>query len=182
MNVMATKMPSSAAVSVGRAWLLLLSGVSFQQEKSTSGMSAAHREKLMSDLRTVIADAEEVLKVTADQATAGASELRVRMQERLHQAKGRLLDLQENASPVPVPPATPPTTTFTTIRGVPSARPPARHDHRPAHRPPLNERTDARVPRWAVRVAAQLLGTALALAQVRLELLVADPRSSKSCG
>jgi len=62
-----------------------------------SEMSASHREKLMSDLRTVITDAEEVLKVTADQATAGASELRVRMQERLHQAKGRLLDLQENA-------------------------------------------------------------------------------------
>lgn len=60
-----------------------------------SELSAAHREKLMTDLRTVIADAEEVLKVTADQATAGASELRVRMQERLQQAKSRLLDLQE---------------------------------------------------------------------------------------
>ncbi len=59
--------------------------------------SAAHREKLMSDLRVVIADAEEVLRVTADQASAGASELRVRMQERLQQAKGRLLDLQESA-------------------------------------------------------------------------------------
>ncbi len=58
--------------------------------------SAAHREKLMSDLRVVIADAEEVLRVTADQASAGASELRVRMQERLQQAKGRLLDLQES--------------------------------------------------------------------------------------
>ncbi len=59
--------------------------------------TAAHREKLMSDLRVVIADAEEVLRVTADQASAGASELRVRMQERLQQAKGRLLDLQESA-------------------------------------------------------------------------------------
>ncbi len=62
-----------------------------------SELSAANREKLMSDLRVVIADAEEVLRVTADQASAGASELRVRMQERLQQAKGRLLDLQETA-------------------------------------------------------------------------------------
>ena len=60
-------------------------------------MSAATREKLMNDLRTVIADAEEVLRVTADQATAGASELRVRMQERLVQAKARLQDMQESA-------------------------------------------------------------------------------------
>ena len=60
-------------------------------------VSPGHREKLMTDLRTVISDAEEVLKVTADQATAGAAELRVRMQERLTQAKHRLHDLQENA-------------------------------------------------------------------------------------
>ena len=59
--------------------------------------TVVNREKLMADLRTVIADAEEVLKVTADQASAGAAELRVRMQERLHQAKLRLHDLQENA-------------------------------------------------------------------------------------
>ena len=62
-----------------------------------SEISAVHREKLMSDLRTVIADAEEVLKVTADQATAGAADLRQRMQERLLQARSRLLDLQEGA-------------------------------------------------------------------------------------
>jgi ElaB/YqjD/DUF883 family membrane-anchored ribosome-binding protein len=64
---------------------------------SMTELSAAHREKLMSDLRVVIADAEEVLRVTADQATAGASELRVRMQERLQQAKVRLQDLQDTA-------------------------------------------------------------------------------------
>jgi ElaB/YqjD/DUF883 family membrane-anchored ribosome-binding protein len=64
---------------------------------SMTEMSAAHREKLMSDLRVVIADAEEVLRVTADQASAGASELRVRMQERLQQAKVRLQDLQDTA-------------------------------------------------------------------------------------
>ncbi len=62
-----------------------------------SELTAAHREKLMSDLRTVIGDAEEVLRVTADQASAGASELRVRMQERMQQAKMRLQDLQDSA-------------------------------------------------------------------------------------
>ncbi|MCU0919722.1 MAG: DUF883 family protein [Burkholderiaceae bacterium] len=62
-----------------------------------SELTAAHKDKLMADLRTVISDAEEVLKVTADQASTGAAELRVRMQERLHQAKGRLHDLQETA-------------------------------------------------------------------------------------
>jgi ElaB/YqjD/DUF883 family membrane-anchored ribosome-binding protein len=62
-----------------------------------SEISAVHREKLMSDLRTVIADAEEVLKVTADQASAGAADLRVRMQERLQQARIRLHDLQDSA-------------------------------------------------------------------------------------
>jgi ElaB/YqjD/DUF883 family membrane-anchored ribosome-binding protein len=62
-----------------------------------SELTAAHREKLMADLRVVIADAEEVLRVTTDQASAGVSELRTRMQERLQQAKTRLLDLQDTA-------------------------------------------------------------------------------------
>ena len=59
--------------------------------------TSTQREKLMTDLHTVISDAEEVLKVTAGQATAGAAELRVRMQERLQQAKHRLQDLQDSA-------------------------------------------------------------------------------------
>ena len=62
-----------------------------------SETTVVNREKLMSDLRTVIADAEEVLKVTADQANSGAAELRVRMQERLQQAKIRLQDLRGRA-------------------------------------------------------------------------------------
>ena len=62
-----------------------------------SELTASHREKLMTDLRTVIGEAEEVLKVTAAQASVGAVELRVRMQERLRQAKERLQDLQDSA-------------------------------------------------------------------------------------
>ena len=43
-------------------------------------MTAAHKEKLMHDLRVVITDAEELLRVTADQAGAGATEVRGRIQ------------------------------------------------------------------------------------------------------
>ena len=41
-----------------------------------SELTASHRDKLMTDLRTVIGDAEEVLKVTADQASAGGGSAR----------------------------------------------------------------------------------------------------------
>lgn len=63
-----------------------------------SELTSAHREKLMTDLRTGIADAEEVLRVTADQASAGATALRKRMQDRLQHAKGRLHELQESTA------------------------------------------------------------------------------------
>jgi ElaB/YqjD/DUF883 family membrane-anchored ribosome-binding protein len=62
-----------------------------------SELSADHKEKLMSDLRTVISDAEEVLRVTADQASEGAAELRTRMKMRLSQAKDSLSHLQASA-------------------------------------------------------------------------------------
>lgn len=60
-------------------------------------MSADHRDKLISDLRTVISDAEEVLRVTADNAGEGATELRERMARRLRQATDRIGDLQSAA-------------------------------------------------------------------------------------
>ncbi|MGL6112744.1 MAG: DUF883 family protein [Rubrivivax sp.] len=59
--------------------------------------SAAQREKLVTDVRGVIADAEEVLRSTADHAGAGAAELRTRMQDRLRQAKDQLHHVQEAA-------------------------------------------------------------------------------------
>jgi ElaB/YqjD/DUF883 family membrane-anchored ribosome-binding protein len=62
-----------------------------------SEFSADHKDKLMSDLRTVISDAEEVLRVTADQASEGTAELRTRMKARLSQAKESLSQLQANA-------------------------------------------------------------------------------------
>ncbi len=59
--------------------------------------TTVNRDELVTNLRSVINDAEEVLRTTADQAGGKASELRVRMQERLQQAKIRLQDLQDGA-------------------------------------------------------------------------------------
>lgn len=60
-------------------------------------LSAAQKDKLMNDLRLVIADAEELLRMTANEAGEGAVELRGRMQTRLVQAKADLAHLQEVA-------------------------------------------------------------------------------------
>ena len=39
-------------------------------------MTTASKEKLMNDLRVVVADAEELLRMTADQASESAAEVR----------------------------------------------------------------------------------------------------------
>lgn len=62
-----------------------------------SPMNGVHTDKLMSDLRVVIADAEELLRMTADQAGEGAADLRSRLQARMHQAKADLANLQQAA-------------------------------------------------------------------------------------
>lgn len=56
-----------------------------------------NKDKLMNDLRVVIADAEELLKATAEQAGEGAAEMRGRVQARMGQAKADLARLQETA-------------------------------------------------------------------------------------
>lgn len=60
-------------------------------------MTAVNKDKLMTDLRVVIADAGELLRMTADQAGEGAADLRNRVQARMSQAKADLLLLQEAA-------------------------------------------------------------------------------------
>jgi ElaB/YqjD/DUF883 family membrane-anchored ribosome-binding protein len=55
------------------------------------------REKLMSDLKVVIADAEELLKMTADQVGDKAVELRQRMMARMEEAKADLARMQDIA-------------------------------------------------------------------------------------
>lgn len=59
--------------------------------------ATASRDKLMADLRVVIADAEELLQLTASQAGDKVAELRARMQERMAKAKDELSDLQSAA-------------------------------------------------------------------------------------
>ncbi len=60
-------------------------------------MTAAQKDKLMSDLRAVISDAEELLRLTADEIGEGAIKMRGRIQSRLAGAKAELLHLQSVA-------------------------------------------------------------------------------------
>lgn len=60
-------------------------------------ITADQKEKLTSDLRVVIADAEELLRMTADEVGEGAADLRGRVQGRVNQAKAELVQLQEAA-------------------------------------------------------------------------------------
>src|SRR5215213_1631077 len=62
-----------------------------------TGMTQANRDKLMTDLKLVISDAEELLKVTAGQVGDKAAEMRMRMQARMEQAKADLVMVQDMA-------------------------------------------------------------------------------------
>ena len=56
--------------------------------------TAASREKLVTDLKQVIADAEELLQATATQTEGKVAELRVRMNENLRVARNKLADAE----------------------------------------------------------------------------------------
>ncbi len=56
-----------------------------------------NKDKLMSELRTVITDAEELLRMTADQVGDQAEGIRARMTDRLEQATAELNHLQAAA-------------------------------------------------------------------------------------
>ena len=60
-------------------------------------MTLAQKDKLMADLRVVIADAEELLRLGAEQTGATAQEWRAKVEARLAHAKDRLSRLQEVA-------------------------------------------------------------------------------------
>lgn len=60
-----------------------------------SDMSSANKEKLVSDLQRVIADAEELMQATAHQTEGKVAELRVRMNENLRSARTKLADAEE---------------------------------------------------------------------------------------
>lgn len=60
-------------------------------------LTAAQTDKLMADLRLVVADAEELLRTTAGQAGEGAAELREKVQASLQRARDGLAQVQETA-------------------------------------------------------------------------------------
>ena len=60
-------------------------------------ITSVQKDKLMGDLRVVIADAEELLRMTADQAGESAADIRSRVQAKMNQAKADLINLQEAA-------------------------------------------------------------------------------------
>lgn len=57
-------------------------------------MAAANKQKLVSDLKVVISDTEELLRATAGSAGEKVGELRERIGLRLRDAKERLIDLE----------------------------------------------------------------------------------------
>lgn len=59
-----------------------------------SELSAAQKDKLMADLKLVLADAEALLAATAGDASAGVAELRGRVQTTLSSAKTSLIEAQ----------------------------------------------------------------------------------------
>lgn len=63
------------------------------QQSSIEG--EVSKEKLMQDLRIVVADAEELLRATAGQAGEKVSSARERIQESLIAAKGRIMAAEE---------------------------------------------------------------------------------------
>lgn len=61
-------------------------------------LDSVQKEKLVGELRQVVADAEELLKITADNAGEGVAGLRARLQQRMGDARLRLMDLQASAT------------------------------------------------------------------------------------
>lgn len=60
----------------------------------TEVVTTASKDKLVSDLRVVISDTEELLRATAGAAGEKVSDLRERLGIRLRDAKERLVDLE----------------------------------------------------------------------------------------
>lgn len=57
-------------------------------------ITSTQKDRLMSDLRLVITDAEELLRMTASEAGEGAADIRSRVQAKMNQAKTDLVNLQ----------------------------------------------------------------------------------------
>ncbi len=61
---------------------------------ANTDLSAVSKEKLVTDLKVVVADAEELLRATASSAGEKVSELPEKIQDRLRDAKIRLADAE----------------------------------------------------------------------------------------
>ena len=57
--------------------------------------SVSMQQQLVSDIKTVISEAEDMLSATADQAGEKIASLRVRIQARLKDAKARLVEAED---------------------------------------------------------------------------------------
>jgi ElaB/YqjD/DUF883 family membrane-anchored ribosome-binding protein len=62
-----------------------------------SELSSVQKDKLMSDVRTFISDAEEVMRSTVDQADESTAEVRDRVLDLLQEARAELAILQKMA-------------------------------------------------------------------------------------
>ena len=56
-----------------------------------------HKERLVADLKSVVQEAEDLLKATASDAGDGAAEMRSRIRASLERAKDNLLEIEEAA-------------------------------------------------------------------------------------
>jgi len=57
-------------------------------------LTVANKEKLVADLKVVVADAEEILRATAGAAGDKVAEMRSKIESRLREAKLRLADIE----------------------------------------------------------------------------------------
>jgi ElaB/YqjD/DUF883 family membrane-anchored ribosome-binding protein len=64
------------------------------KEKTMSDMTTVTKDKLIADVKVVIADAEELLRATAGQAGDKIVEARAKVQDHLNNAKASLADAQ----------------------------------------------------------------------------------------
>jgi ElaB/YqjD/DUF883 family membrane-anchored ribosome-binding protein len=63
-------------------------------DTTSTTSTTSQRDKLMADLKVVLADAEELLKLTASQAGERVSAARERVQASMEKAKVRLAELE----------------------------------------------------------------------------------------
>jgi ElaB/YqjD/DUF883 family membrane-anchored ribosome-binding protein len=64
------------------------------KEPQMTEVNDVSKEKLIADFKVVVADAEELLRATANQAGDKAADLRVKIQSRLADAKLKLADAE----------------------------------------------------------------------------------------